>query len=47
MFRPGHRLRLQVTASAHPRWAAPDTLGTRRIHHAAARPSRLVLPVAE
>ncbi|MFD8073408.1 CocE/NonD family hydrolase C-terminal non-catalytic domain-containing protein [Streptomyces sp. NPDC059718] len=47
VFRPGHRLRLQVTASAHPRWEVPDTAGTRRIHHAAARPSRLVLPVAE
>lgn len=47
VFRPGHRLRLQVTASAHPRWEAPDTPGPRRIHHAADRPSRLVLPVAE
>ncbi|WUD77079.1 CocE/NonD family hydrolase [Streptomyces sp. NBC_00510] len=46
VFRPGHRLRLQVTASAHPRWEVPDTPGTRRVHHAAARPSRLVLPVS-
>ncbi|MFB7288298.1 CocE/NonD family hydrolase [Actinacidiphila glaucinigra] len=47
VFRPGRRIRLQVTAFAHPRWEAPDSPGTRRIHHAAARPSRLLLPVAE
>ncbi|SNT07205.1 hydrolase CocE/NonD family protein [Actinacidiphila glaucinigra] len=46
VFRPGRRIRLQVTAYAHPRWEAPDSPGTCRIHHAAARPSRL-LPVAE
>ncbi len=56
-FRVGHRLRLQVSSSAHPRWSR--NLGTgeatatgvgmavarQTVYHDAARPSALVLPV--
>ncbi|MFJ4845739.1 CocE/NonD family hydrolase [Streptomyces sp. NPDC088733] len=45
-FRTGHRIRLQVTASAHPRWEFPDSAGPRRVLHARSRPSRLLLPVS-
>ncbi len=58
-FRQGHRLRLQVSSGAHPRWSR--NLGTgeplatgvsmcfanQTIYHDEARPSALVLPVAE
>jgi putative CocE/NonD family hydrolase len=57
-FRWGHRLRLQVSSGAHPRWSR--NLGTgeaiatgvrmrvadQTIYHDAAHPSALVLPVA-
>ena len=56
-FAPGHRLRLQVSGGAHPRWARnPGTgepLGTavtlragwREVVHDPERPSVLLLPV--
>jgi hypothetical protein len=46
VFLPGHRIRLQVTASCFPRWdrGAP---ARQRVHHDSARPSRLILPVAK
>jgi putative CocE/NonD family hydrolase len=57
-FRRGHRLRLQVSSGAHPRWSR--NLGTgeavatgvrmkaadQTVYHDAAHPSALVLPVA-
>ncbi len=56
-FRQGHRIRLQVSSGAHPRWARnlgtgePIASGTRMlvagqtIYHGSAHPSALVLPV--
>ncbi len=56
-FLPGHRLRLQVSSGAHPRWSRnlgtgePLATGVRMavaqqtIYHDAAHPSALVLPV--
>jgi putative CocE/NonD family hydrolase len=58
-FRQGHRLRLQVSSGAHPRWsrnlgtgeALATGVGTavaeQTIYHDAIRPSSLVLPVVE
>jgi putative CocE/NonD family hydrolase len=57
-FRRGHRLRLQVSSGAHPRWSRnlgtgePLGTGTRMaaayqtVYHDAEHPSALVLPVA-
>lgn len=57
VFLPGHRIRLEVSSSNFPRFDRnPNTGGvfgedtelrraTQTIHHSAARPSRLVLPV--
>jgi putative CocE/NonD family hydrolase len=56
-FQPGHRIRLQVSSGAHPRWSRnlgtgePTATGTRMIaakqtiYHDAAHPSALVLPL--
>ncbi|MET8232569.1 CocE/NonD family hydrolase [Micromonospora sp. NPDC005298] len=56
-FAAGHRLRLQVSGGAHPRWArnpgSGESLGTavtlragwRQVFHDPERPSALVLPV--
>ena len=56
-FRLGHRLRLQVSSGAHPRWSrnlgTGETLATgvrmavaeQTVYHDKARPSALVLPV--
>jgi putative CocE/NonD family hydrolase len=56
-FRAGHRLRLQVSSGAHPRWSrnlgGGDPLGTaatprishQQVHHDPRHPSALVLPV--
>ncbi len=56
-FRPGHRVRLQVSSGAHPRYARnlgggePQATGTamrrseQAVHHDPRRPSALVLPV--
>jgi uncharacterized protein len=56
-FLPGHRVRLELASSAHPKFAANtgtggDECGAREaviarnvLHHSAARPSRLVLTV--
>lgn len=41
VFRPGHRLRVHVTASGFPRWSPLPTASVRHI----APTSRLVLPV--
>jgi putative CocE/NonD family hydrolase len=58
VFRPGHRIRLQVAGGAHPRYArnlgtdADPLQGTRtapvthQIHYSARYPSALILPVA-
>jgi putative CocE/NonD family hydrolase len=58
-FRAGHRIRLQVTGGAHPRFArnlgTGDPLGTgvtmrvanQVVHHSAGWPSALVLPVRQ
>jgi putative CocE/NonD family hydrolase len=57
VFLPGHRIRLQVTGGAHPRFARNLGTGadpitgtatavvTHRVHHDAERPSALMLPV--
>ncbi len=56
-FRQGHRLRLQVSSGAHPRWARNLGMGellgsgtamaaaAQQVYHDAAHPSALVLPV--
>lgn len=58
-FRAAHRLRLQISGGAHPRYgrnlgtsAHPAFVvsgirSTQRIHHTAAHPSRLTLPVVD
>jgi uncharacterized protein len=43
VFRPGHRIRVQVTWSSFPRWDRADGPAQQRIHHDATRASRLVL----
>jgi predicted acyl esterase len=45
VFRPGHRVRLQLASSCFPRWDRNDTGARQTVYHDAARPSRLVLPV--
>ncbi|MCF1596955.1 CocE/NonD family hydrolase [Streptomyces muensis] len=56
-FLPGHRIRLQISGGAHPRFArnpgTPEPVATatktasvnHRIHHTASHPSRLTLPI--
>jgi putative CocE/NonD family hydrolase len=54
-FAPGHRIRLQISSGAHPRWArnlgTGDPLGTtlqraeQTVYHDAAHPSALILPL--
>jgi len=56
-FAKGHRLRLQVSSGAHPRWSRnlgtgePIATGTRMaaadqtVYHDSAHPSALILPV--
>jgi uncharacterized protein len=53
-FRAGHRIRLEivngdspVTEALWPHYYRPDKIGTDTIHHDAAHPSELVLPVME
>ena len=46
VFGAGHRLRLHVAASSHPRWdVTGGPPGARTVFRDAARPSRIVLPV--
>jgi predicted acyl esterase len=45
VFLPGHRIRLQVASSCFPRWDRSFGAARQRVHHDAARPSRLILPV--
>ncbi|SCD81699.1 hypothetical protein GA0115240_124321 [Streptomyces sp. DvalAA-14] len=45
VFRPGHRLRLQVAAAGRPRWESLSPAAVRTVFHDADRLSRLVLPV--
>ncbi|MEY9871698.1 putative acyl esterase [Streptacidiphilus sp. MAP12-33] len=45
VFRPGHRVRLQIASSCFPRWDRTLEASEQRVFHDAARPSRLVLPV--
>ncbi|MFG1810544.1 CocE/NonD family hydrolase [Streptomyces sp. NPDC049040] len=45
VFRPGHRVRLQIAASSHPRWDVAGPPGTRTVFRDAARPSQVVLPL--
>lgn len=45
VFRPGHRLRLHIAASSHPRWDVAGPPGTRTVFRDAARPSLIELPV--
>jgi putative CocE/NonD family hydrolase len=56
-FQPGHRIRLEISSSNFPRWDRNLNTGGNNfdestwvvaentIHHNAARPSRLVLPI--
>jgi putative hydrolase, CocE/NonD family len=56
-FLPGHRIRVEVASSAHPKYAVnlgidgdqttatEGVLARNVLHHARARPSRLILPV--
>lgn len=58
-FRAGHRLRLQVSSGAHPRWsrclgygdplptASRLAIAEQTIYHDAAHPSALILPVVD
>jgi len=57
VFKPGHRLRLEVTSSSFPRFSrnlnhggSPEkssfsVIATNVIHHDADHPSALILPV--
>ncbi len=57
VFQPGQRIRVTVTSSSFPKWYPngntgkemmedrPGVVATNTIHHDAARPSRIVLPV--
>ena len=42
---PGHRLRLQIASSCFPRWDPTPEAADRTVHHSAAHPSHVVLPV--
>ncbi|MGD9318002.1 MAG: CocE/NonD family hydrolase [Anaerolineae bacterium] len=58
-FQPGHRVRLQISSGAHPRWSrnlgTGETLATgvatavaeQTVYHDGAHPSALVLPVVD
>lgn len=46
-IRRGHRIRVQITAGAFPRWDRNPAAGTRLVHHDPSRPSAVVLPVLE
>ena len=58
-FRPGHRIRLQVSSGAHPRYARnPGTgeplatasslsVAEQTVHHDPTRPSAVLLPVVD
>jgi len=58
-FLPGHRLRVEVTSSSHPRWERNPNTGESALHssrtevarqtvfHEAARPSRIALTVVD
>ncbi|MGN9843962.1 CocE/NonD family hydrolase [Nonomuraea sp. H19] len=46
-FRRGHRIRVQITAGAFPRWDRNPAAGVRLVHHDPARPSAVLLPVLE
>lgn len=47
VFLPGHRIRLQITASCFPRWDRnpASSSGRQTVHHDSVRPSRLILPI--
>ena len=59
MFLPGHRIRVEITSSSHPRWernlntgqstfdSSRTEVARQRIFHDAGRPSRITLTVAE
>jgi uncharacterized protein len=44
VFLPGHRIRVQITASCFPRWDRSLRAASHIVCHDAARPSRLILP---
>ncbi|TMR99124.1 CocE/NonD family hydrolase [Nonomuraea basaltis] len=46
-IRRGHRIRVQITAGAFPRWDRNPAAGTRLLHHDPVRPSAVVLPILE
>jgi len=58
-FLPGHRMRVEITSSSHPRWernlntgqstfdSSRTEVARQRIFHDAGRPSRITLTVAE
>lgn len=45
VFLPGHRIRVQIASSCFPRWDRNLVRADQSVHHDAARPSRVVLPV--
>jgi putative CocE/NonD family hydrolase len=45
VFRPGHRLRVQITSGCFPRWQRNPSAARQSVYHDAARPSRIILPV--
>ena len=44
VFRPGHRIRVQITGSCFPRWDRNLIAARQSVCHDPTRPSRLVLP---
>jgi uncharacterized protein len=47
VFRPGHRIRVQIASSCFPRWDRHPASSRARhtVHHDPAKPSRIVLPI--
>ncbi|MGP3920829.1 CocE/NonD family hydrolase C-terminal non-catalytic domain-containing protein [Nonomuraea sp. 10N515B] len=43
----GHRIRVQITAGAFPRWDRNPAAGVRLLHHDPAGPSAVKLPILE
>jgi len=47
VFRPGHRIRLEVSSSCFPRYDRNPHRATHQVHHGPSHPSRLDLPLIE
>ena len=45
LFKPGHRIRVDLSSSNYPTYDPNPNAATNRIYHDAAHPSHIVLPI--